>query len=433
VEDGVTSVNSELNLELLNLNKTANGFALLQYMRKNIVVLKFSAGYGDLNNSNIFFEGAITKIDVKESLNECVVSVTAVDLLQYLLKNPKTKLVSKNYFSFPSMKFTDIINTLVDGTELKNHFAYDISDPDGFSILGTFLYNSPFSTLPKVADAMNNANISTLQVMPYNSDDHSSYWGILDTICRYCVVSPTMSFTEKNQSNKNNIDNAIMYWFCDNKSDGIIFSSRWLEKDTDIFYFRKQYVSTDLTNSINSIHGYLLGSEEENFSFESSSSSENLFNEGIYFFLDGQSRYIPVYYPYLNQEVDITALENQPPIIDSVAKSTYFGYLKLVNFSKEQPGDAGQISMTLFPDVKTAYSYISNQFKAYYDSPYETINLKVYVTKPLKHWGNFKICVENDKPITEKYLYSKITYDFKIFENLIIANIVGSKTAIIDA
>jgi hypothetical protein len=416
-----------MDITFVNLNRSTNAstnsFDILQFMRKNIAVLRLSAGFGE--NLNVFFEGAIKEYSINESLGSTEIQFHCEDLLEYLFKNPKTMLISRTALSFPGMTFQNILNALVDSTELKNHFQYDLGVP-----LQTFLDTNPNATIPKVLDSGLLPTLAELRVVPYSTQN--SYYSVLKIICQLTIISNLITNSTYNQTS-GVTDASIMYWYTDEQSDGIVFSSRMQYKDEDKFYFRQSSINTDLTTNIQAIHGYLVGSEGNDFSFKSTGTTENLFYEGIYFYLDPQQRQKVISVPTGALQA-ITDLIAQPPVIGQDSPSPYIGYDKIVVFSDEsKPGEAGQLNSLVLPKDSTAQDRLNTWFKTFCSSVYETIELKVYVTQPLKEWGHFRICVEDTVPITERYLYSSVQYTFNIFENTIVANIKGARNPVIDA
>jgi hypothetical protein len=425
IEKDGASITGSLNFTFINLNRTEEGYSLLQWMRNNIAVLRLKAGFGD--DTYIWGEGVVTEVTVEESLDQTTIIVKTDDPFSYLFKQSKSMIISRTGFSFPGMRFQDIINSLVDRTELQNHFKYDLG-----ATLEPFFKYSDKASLPSILDTMLIPNLAQLRVIPYSTQE--SYFKVLQTICQLTLVSPLIENSDKGKS-----DVAIMYWYAGEQGeglpiDGIKFSSRFDDtdnKDKDIFYFRKKNIDSDLTLEITKLHGYLIGSEGEGFSFQSSSNTQNLFYEGIYFYQDYQQRQEIVTVPI--DKVDITSLEFFEPKVDGIQEGPYIGYDKIILFSDEsKPGDAAQVNSLLLPKDSTAKNRIATLYNYFCATPYETISLKAYVSKPLKHWGHFSIAVESDDPISERYLYSEISYKFKIFENLITADIKGSRNPVVD-
>jgi len=429
IEKDGASVTGDLSFAFVNLNRSPEGYALLQWMRNNISVLRLKAGFGD--DAYIWGEGVVTSVAVEESLDQTTIKITTEDPLAYLFKSVNSMIISRTGFSFPGMRFRDIVNSLVERTELRNHFKYDLGET-----LDTFLKNSNQAALPSIMDTMLIPNLAQLRVIPYSTQD--TYFKILQTVCQLTLVSPVV---ENNAGGKSDV--AIMYWYAGETSgdqgeakpiDGIVFTSRFddaEEKDLDLFFYRKKNINNDLTEKIEEIHGFLIGSQEESYSFLSSSNTQNLFYEGIYFYQDYQQRQEIVVVP--DSRPDIKDLEFLSPKVDATQEAPYIGYDKIILFSDEsKPGEAAQINSLLLPKDSTAKGRMSTLFKYFCATPYETINLRAYVVRPLKHWGHFKIAVEGDTPISERYLYSQITYEFKIFENLITADVKGSRNPVVD-
>ena len=184
-KDGV-SMTGKLNFTFINLNRTSEGYSLLQWMRNNIAVLRLKAGFGD--DTYIWGEGVITQVSVEESLDQTTIKISTEDPLSYLFQDPKTMIISRTGFSFPGMRFQDIINSLVDRTELQNHFAYDLGPT-----LGQFLQISDQASLPAILDTFLIPNLAQLRVIPYSTQD--SYFKVLQTICQLTLVSPLVENT----------------------------------------------------------------------------------------------------------------------------------------------------------------------------------------------------------------------------------------------
>jgi hypothetical protein len=104
-------IKSTLTLDLLNLNRSEMGLKILQFMRKNVCVIRVSAGYKS-EALEYYFEGMIEEIKITEALDKTVIKITAKDLLEKLFKDQKTLIVSQTRMDFPGMLFKDIIEFL---------------------------------------------------------------------------------------------------------------------------------------------------------------------------------------------------------------------------------------------------------------------------------------------------------------------------------
>ena len=414
-----TYISQDLSATFLNLNRSDLGLSVLQFIRQNVVVIRVSAGYSALYP---YFEGMVTDVEVSESLELTSISIKAVDLMTALFSgegdNKRTLIVSRQRMIFVGQKFFKTINALVYMTELYNHFKYDLGDSTDPTTIAYWLRNDPNAKLPPAVDTAVSPSLSTLVVGSY--DENNTYFQVLKTIC-------TMSLQTKNQKNtQSKNDVPILYWntfgFGDEISDGIVMSSRTTPvKDIDIFYIRKGQISTEMLTDIESLHGYLAGIDAP---FQSNSSSTNLMAFGIFRYLDEGKNYSDIIIPNTSAFTPIDFIEDA---------QSYIGYNKIVSFNKTT-ADKGYETVfdnNLLPSESIARDLITRWMNTAYFSVYESILLKSYVTKPLKKWGSFQVCVEDDTNIIDElYYYSKIEYNFDIANNLIIATINASRKPI---
>jgi len=409
-------------------------------MRHNICVLRISAGYDTMYP---YFEGMVFDIRVNENLDKTTIVVDAYDLIDALFERDKTSILSKVAMHFPGMKIKKIINSLVYFSELHNHFKYDLGDINNSNTIAYYLENDPKASLPRIADSMAIANLSKFYVSPYSVQN--GYFKVLKQ-CRDLLIQVDIN----PGAEKKRFDVPVYYWYTSGSSslnspgrvgvstdvDGIVMSSRTLPKDKNTFYLRRKNITELMTKDINEIHGYLTGES----AFTSSSNADNLFYQGIFRFLDIDSKFNSSVYNFTDAITPFSAIEDA---------NNYIGYEKIVTFDDpdSDPDTHTTISGLSLPDADFANSFLQKWMNANYNTVYENINLSAYVTKPLKEWGWFTVCVENDLPensiglttnkiifesteIPEQFLLSGITYNFDIENNLIKASVNGSKKPI---
>ncbi len=408
---------STLSIEFLNLNRSEIGLKILNFMRKNICVLRVSAGY---DHMHYYFEGMIENVSVSESLSETKITVTAKDLLDRLFINNKTQIISKVQMQFPGMKFDKIIKSIYQYTELYKHFEYDL----GAEVPGTIYYylkNCKEAALSKLMDSGAQSNLSKLFIGAYDAEN--SIWSCLETIAKLLIQTNTELRSSSSACKPNRFDVPIYYWLTNGSVDGIAMSSRTLLKDRDVFYIRTANISELMTKDVSLLHGYLRAGD----AFKSSSNADNLFATGIYRGLDIDG------VPFSLQEFNSGAFRRNNNLLEEF--DGYIGYDKIVIFDK---GDAsigsGRGETTLGNKIlneKYGKKWLQNVFSAVYLTVYEQIEMETFVTKPLKVWGNFGVCIESDDvQIPETFLYNSVSYRFKLNENLIEASVSGSKKPI---
>ena len=441
-------------ISLINLNRNNLGKYILHFIRNNVAVIRVRAGYGDgFETNQAFFEGAITKVLAKESLEQTTFSLTCEDLISHLFENDKTLIVSRQRLSFFGQKYYDIINYLCDKTELKNHFQYDLGseiDPtnSGVPTLYGQLKNDgvkpykPLFRLPALSGNFQKPGLNKMSVGAYVSDSNTSdgnnttYLGVLKTIASMMVTDLTQFIQSSNgQQTDNSIDQPIMYWYSntylDQDVDGIVFSSRngkdiyGFEKDEDSIFIRKSSLTKDATpdqydiTQIEYLHGLMVNSESV---YASEADTNNLISIGLYRGFDNAGNSFAILEQLPN------ALNYPPDLKNSVS---YIGYNRILIFDDPKSANAGQTALpaNLMGNQNQARTFVKNVLNAFYDTILENVTATVFVTKPLKEWGHFKIYFENEQnPInTDKFFYTSINYTFDIKKNLITASINGGK------
>jgi hypothetical protein len=426
--DSSSYIKNSLEISFENLNRTPEGLQVLQFIRNNVCVLRVSAGYGQLYP---YFEGMVGKVTVKEDLDKTTITISAADLLYSLFVSADTLIVSKNNMQFPGMKFKNIINSLVQNSELYKHFRYDLGAEDDPTSIAYFLNNDKFASLPRVADSMAVINAAQFRVNAY--DESASYFKVLQAIQQHCVQTNLGVGISTNR----NFDIPVYYWYTNRSagtnmsgvektalfSDGITMTSRTMLKDRDIFYLRREHITDLMTKNIEKIHGYVQG----NSAFQSDSDSMNLSSLGLYRFIDITSQYRST------QIVNQGAFGRVRGKINSITDTIgYIGYERIANFNESSNKSVDtQLENYRLPTQEFADDFVSKWMNAAYSSVYENINLDVFVTKPLKNWGHFVIAIEGqDNIVDQKYLYNSVTYTFEIPTNLIKTKISASKKPI---
>lgn len=403
----LSTLTSHLDCEFFNLNKTEEGIEVTQFIRQNVCVIKISAGYGD--DLHTYFEGMVDNNASKEKLEESKFNLIANDLLSALFISPETSIVSRNQMIFVGMKYRAIINALVDSTELKDHFRYELS--------GSLYEFMTKKSIPRIPDTFVGPLLASLRVSAYS--DSENYYNVLKQICGLSVQ--TKSNNSKSESGNKHFDIPILYWYVNEVNgdtiDGIVMSSRKELKDKDKLYLRKSAITEESISDIEFLHGCFTGVTQ----FESNSTTNNLATLGIMRFQQYDGTWQSVF-----KENPLAF----PNIFSGLNTKGYVGYDRIVLFDNpsRQDGVSVYTESTLLATKKEAQNYLDRWMTAVYENVYENLNISVFVTKPLKEHGYFTICVESDEyEINEDYLYNQVAYNFDIDKNLIVANVSGAK------
>jgi len=421
IEDSPSStIKQNANFKFLNLNRSKVGNQILQFMRNNVSAIRVTAGYGE--NMNIFFEGIINNTRVVESLDKTEIEVEAEDLLAHLFERKETCIVSRTRINFLGMKFYDIIKQLVYYTEMNDHFRLRLGTDDGKSLYYNLKNNNNFR-IPPTLSLASKVSLGNVFVAAYEADQN--YLNVLKVIIPLMLQGPTQV---QGTNSMVPFDIPILYWYSSVENnqnvDGIIMSSRTdAIRDRDKLFIKLASTMKDKSvKQITDLHGTVFGEDQV---FTSSSESLNLQAIGLYRGLGIDN--VPIYAQVINSN-------SLTPTPDINAQG-YIGYNRTLLFDKPNANFTGGLVPTLLPNERAAFRFVQRYMSSIFNSIYEDIQLRVIVTKPLKEWGHFFLYLQDEnKPLNsgpdDSYLYGSVTYNFNIQDNLIIADINGSKKPI---
>jgi hypothetical protein len=428
-----------------NLNRSKEGNEILFFMRNNVSVLKLSAGY-DEKNLEVFFEGVVEKLDVTEKIAETEITVLCKDLMHHLFDDKLTCITANNTVYFLGMEFFEVLKWIGNKTIFNKHFELD---------LGVDIFNKLISSKQR--------KDPTLRFSPVSF----SFVQIKDPMVKKYSSTQTyfqvLKFITGLLQQSEEIDLPVLYWHSGNKKatspqsgvfsvpgiinnpstqenkfvNGVKLSSRngkvlndseeKIEKDEDkIFLRKKDYLTDNQNNSVQDIQ-YLHGliNSDDGTIFKSSNDVDQLMGIGIYRGLSAIDQ-VP-FQVYLENKDTYSILLSEEKNISKI--KNYIGYPRTIDFGDETGGNSQALKKHLVANEEQANIFIKSIFDAFFLEVYESVSVKVFVTKPLKEYGHFRIFFENeDEPIVDEiYFYSKVSYIFDIQNNLIMANINGAK------
>jgi len=382
---------------LRNLKMTSLGRQILDAIEKNNLTIELGAGEGV---AETYFQGVIVDSETKNTINGSVTTINCVDIATQIFSDVPCSTI----LFFQSMRYGRIIEYAVAMSGLYDW--YDQSDDI------------------ELADALN------LRL------GYSPVEGSLAT--QVLSASPQKKILEILKPALGLVIDAnvipVFYW--DEVTGRLRLDRRQsnllLDELTFAGYLNPDINAAFLPNSVvDGQHGVL-----HSDGWRTATNNKQLY-AGLVLF--GQNWYGRV---ITYAEINSGIFENRfnkvglANLINSVGEESefkellggYIGYRKIFT---------DQTQSNLFPDALSLKRY-GEKLREFMVTPYQRIAFKCYVTKPLKHAGQFKIKTfltpaglspeDGDvSATTGSYLYSDVTYSFTKSDNFIIADVKGEQ------
>lgn len=397
LNDNHSYMQKKATVVLRNLKMTALGRQILDAIEKNNLTIELGAGPG---TTETYFQGIITDSETKNTINGSITTINCTDIATQILGDVPCSTI----LFFQSMRYGRIIEYAVAMSGLYDW--YDQSDDE------------------ELADALN------LRL------GYSPVEGSLAT--QVLSASPQKKILEILKPALGLVIDANMipafYW--DEATGRLRLDRRQskllLDELTFAGYLDPDVNAAYLPNSLaEGQHGVL-----HSDGWTTVTNNKQLYAGLV---LYGQNWYGRVItYAEINKGVfenrfTKTGLAN---LINSVGEESqfkellggYVGYRKIF---------ADQAQSNLFPDALSLKRY-GEKLREFMITPYQRVAFKCYVTRPLKHAGQFQIKTfltpaglspEDDtvSMTTGSYLYSDVTYSFTKSNNFIIADVKGEQ------
>lgn len=387
----------EATIILRNMKMTSQGRQILDALEKNNLTVELGAGPGV---AETYFQGIVVKSETKNTVNGSITTLTCVDIATRILSDvPCSSVVF-----FQSMRYGRIIEYAVAMSGLYDW--YDQTDD------------------AKLKDALD------LRL------GYSPVEGSLAT--QVLSASPQKKIIEILQPALSLVIDAdalpVFYW--DESTQRLRLDRRQSPLLLDELTFagsldpdiNAAYLPNSLTEGQ---HGVL-----SNDGWRTNTNNAQL-HAGI--ILYGQNWYGRVItYDKINQDefADRFTKTGLANLINSVGEEAtakefaggYIGYRKIF---------IDQTQSNLFPDMLSLKNF-GERLKEFMLLPYQRIAFQCYVTRPLKHAGQFQIKTfltpsglssddEDNNVTTGSYLYSEVTYSFTKSNNYILAEVKGEQ------
>lgn len=409
---------SDAKLTFANLTNDIIGIQILNAIQENVLVFTLKSGYG--NDLKTFFQGVSREVVVQRSPDGFTVDIVCNDLGDSLLndirydtistfslENTSCKQIFKDAFTFGGLRevykprapyetgYDPLFDTkngylsLVVGA-LGGLYQNDL----GSKVLGVNISNSIKETIATILSIFKKTKdnqpsnppkiIKTLPVLYWDPEKEQFTLTLRsdEPGDNLFFAGDTSSSDGKLYLANNNID----------REHGIVESSGWTE-----------------TTSLNNLHSKVVFSGK-------------LFNLTPFLKMSGaediQRAISTNSYNDLNSLIKSPATNDEFKAFQNMKQIGYVGYNKIYLSIDE--------NLNLFKNELI----LNEQFELrrhYVRYPYTSLNLNVFVTKPLNTSGLFKIkSFEGGYENTsDEYIYKRVRYTFDIDNNLIRANIEG--------
>ncbi len=378
-------ISKTASIDLKNLDMTTKGIRLLELLEHNVLVVTISAGYGDNQNLETYFQGFITDVSSTRTGSESSISLSCQDFASYALEN----LYFEENVYFGTLTLKNCIQACINSSGFANYYT---------------IRNEPF-----IADLA-----LRISANPISGQD-SIY------ASQYDRIAPKLNtFLEKLVRLENQ---PTFRW---EENGGFVLDARYANDncDTDLKFINYDF-ENDYINAVASTnnqskpdwHGLLTG----NFSINTNLS--NIVSEVQTF---GVTTWNGVRFAKTTDAFvqNARSLEAFNSVINSLDPNNtnpvhkgYVGFRKKILDYLDQNELPSQELLAL--------KHSQNEKIA--ERPFHSISFNCYVTKPLKFHGTFVVnaFVNGEVSVTDKYIYQSLSYTFDKSNNSIIANIQG--------
>lgn len=362
---------SEATIVLKNLALTEQGRSLLTLLEENILAVKLGGGFKA--KPEIFFEGIVERCETEYSKDGSTTTVTCKDLASGIL----SQIVFPQQYSFESNRYLKVIETCLMISGLYNW------------------YDAPVVTGDTKWEQVLNIRLGTLVTgldkNPLRGNPLINLQQVINRILELMIHLETIP---------------VLYW--NPKKERIVLEKRSKKAICDDLLFLGK-IEENVTEIPKNIHGVLT----ENYTITT-------YNKGLHTGISLFSiNYLGQPLPYKK-----TYTSENPQSSSEAPSSEKAGW---VGFRKIYAEDVTETFIKQYPELK---QYGDDFSKSFLMIPYQSITFDVYVSKPLHHYGKFKITtfMSNSNATTEStdaYFYSTVDYDFSKEQNTIKAKIAG--------
>ena len=380
-----SKISKTATVSLKNLDMTTKGIRLLELLEHNVLLVTITAGYGDNQNFETYFQGFITDITSTRSGSESSFTLSCQDFASYVLEN----LYFEENVYFGTISLKNCIQACVNASGFANY--YTIKNEANIADLGLRISANPISQQDSIY-----------------ASQYDRVGPKLNTFLEKLVrleAQPTFRWQE---------------------NGGFVLDARYAPEncDTDLKFinydFENDFINVPTSSNNQSVpdwHGLLTGSYNINTNLSNIVAEVQTF--GVTTF--NGTRFAKTTDLFVNNARSIEAFNKvidslNPNNTDPVHKG-YVGFRKKILDYLDQNELPSQELLAL--------KHSQNEKIA--ERPFHGINFDCYVTKPLKFHGTFVInaFVNGEINVTDQYIYQNINYSLDKSNNLIVASVQG--------
>lgn len=385
---------------LHNLALTTQGRQILNVLKRNVTVMTLGAGYED---TKTFFQGVVTKVETQRTANGTETTVSLIDVGTYIIS--KIRFDQRAFFG--TMKYGDIIMTVMEmGGLIK-------------------AYQEQTRSIGK----------------EQKTEKFDNWIDALDTRLRVPIGELPLSSNALRADITMTLDSIIKSVLSLIIAPGALPSFRWDPEATEEKHFKLSWRNDSAFIDQLFFAGYR---DEDNLAFLPNSDDP----EGLHGVLtkEGWRDTTNLQQIYAGLKMWGRDIIDASMIYEKLSPEAYGeeAYQKLLKSVKDNAKDddsnlkyvgapviyVNETKAQYLGDQKSLDTYGDFMLNEYLREPYEQIRFKVFITKPLTHFGRFYISTffgadhqkQND---TDTYYYQSVSYTFSKAEGILTANIVG--------
>lgn len=396
-------------LTFRNMTNDLIGRQILNALQENILTFTLKAGYD--NDKHTFFQGMTKSVKVTRKPDSYEVEVKCDDIGDTLLSGTHFNVTNPVSLHFRTYKY--ILEDCFEFAGLSKYYMpRKRLDNDNFDVLYDIYFNQ-YTGLPQYQNALSSRVISA-----------SREKKIKDVI--QPLLSMMIHVSSPTGSNlANNLP--VIYW--NPEKELFELTTRGADKAEELFFAGDAALDgrgiTYLANANpEGLHG--LATSE---GWVEETAVNNLYSQVVLIHqnFDGYPSIFKSNNDFINRAVSDTAFNRLNALVGPNVQYQevlgYVGFNKDDYYNDQQPPNSGLIqSQILGKQIFDAKENVARR-------TFQSLSVNVYVTKPLKSYGKFKIKsfaggVEFDT--TEEYIYSSVSYSIDVDKNLITARVEGS-------
>lgn len=394
-------------LTFRNMTNDLIGRQILNVLQENILTFTLKAGYG--NDKHTFFQGMTKNVTVVRKPDSYEVVVKCDDIGDTLLSGIHFNVANPVSLHFRTYKY--ILEDCFEFAGLSQYYV-PRNRVSGFDVLYDIYFNQ-YTGLPQYQNALSSRVISA-------SRDRK----IKDVV--HPLLSMMIHVSSPSGSNlANNLP--VLYW--NPEKELFELTTRGADDAEELFFAGDAAIDGQgITYLVNSNPAGLHGLATSD-GWTEETAVDNLHSQVVLIHqnFDGYPSIFKSNNAFITQAVGDNAFARLNALVGPNVQYQevlgYVGFNKDDYYNDQMPPNTGLIqSQILGKQIFDAKENVARR-------TFQSLSVNVYVTKPLKSYGKFKIKsfaggVELDT--TEEYIYSSVSYTIDVDKNLITARVEGS-------